>query len=240
MGILHELLWFLNSNTNSKDLENNNVNIWKGNTSREYLDSINLDYTEGFGGPIYGWQWRNFGKEYEYKSKDGLNKITKGFKEGFDQLNFIINEIKTNPTSRRLFMSGWNPNQMKDMCLPPCHVSYQFYVQNGGLSCQMYQRSADVFFGLPFNIGSTALLCYIISDLCKLNPMSIKICIGDAHIYENHIKQINDQLKLENNYFELPELVIKGDHKILEDYKYEDFELKNYLSHPLIKAEMIA
>ena len=239
-GIVEELLWFLKANTDSKILENKKVNIWKGNTSKEYLETISLEYEEGIGGPIYGWQWRKFNEKYEYTDKDGNKKETIGSNKGFDQLQFIIDEIKNNPTSRRLFMSAWNPNQMKDMCLPPCHISYQFYVNNGYLSCQMYQRSADVFLGLPFNIASTSLLCYLIANICDLKPDRLKICIGDAHIYKNHIEQIKKQLELKNNLFSCPKLIIKNKYSKIEDYTIDDLELKYYYSHPSIKAEMIA
>jgi len=228
-GVLEELLWFIQGNTNSKDLEEKGVNIWKLNTTREFLDNLNLDYQEGLGGPIYGWQWRRFGQKY--LNQDGLN-------QGFDQLEFIINEIKTNPSSRRLFMSAWNPNQLKDMCLPPCHVSYQFYVNNNKLSCQMYQRSADIFLGLPFNIASTALLTHMIAHVTDLGVGKIHLCLGDAHVYEEHLEAIEKQIKRES--LPLPTLRIINERKNIEDFQYEDFQIENYLSHPTIKAPMIA
>lgn len=228
-GVLEELLWFIKGNTNSQDLEKKGVNIWKLNTTREFLDNLNLDYQEGLGGPIYGWQWRRFGQKY--LNKDGLN-------QGFDQLEFIINEIKTNPSSRRLFMSAWNPNQLKDMCLPPCHVSYQFYVNNNKLSCQMYQRSADIFLGLPFNIASTALLTHMIAHITDLDVGKIHLCLGDAHVYEEHLEAIQKQIQRES--LPLPTLRILNQRNNIEDFQYEDFQIENYLSHPLIKAPMIA
>lgn len=228
-GVLEELLWFIKGNTNSKDLEEKGVNIWKLNTTREFLDSLNLDYQEGMGGPIYGWQWRRFGQKYQ--DKDGIN-------QGFDQLQFIIDEIKRNPSSRRLFMSAWNPNQLKDMCLPPCHVSYQFYVNNNKLSCQMYQRSADIFLGLPFNIASTALLTYMIAHITNLDVGKIHLCLGDAHVYEEHLEAIKKQIVRES--LPLPKLKIVNERKNIEDFQYEDFQIENYLSHPIIKAPMIA
>ena len=228
-GVIEELLWFIKGNTNSLDLEDKGVNIWKLNTTREFLDSLNLNYPIGMGGPIYGWQWRKFGQKY--LDKDGVN-------QGFDQLEFIINEIKTNPSSRRLFMSAWNPNQLKDMCLPPCHVSYQFYVNNNKLSCQMYQRSADIFLGLPFNIASTALLTHMIAHITNLEVGHIHLCLGDAHIYEEHLEAIQKQIVRES--LPLPTLKIINERKDIEDFQYEDFQIENYLSHPTIKAPMIA
>jgi len=237
-GIVHELLWFIKGQTDSKLLEEKKVNIWKGNTSKEFLEKSNLPYDEGIGGPIYGFQWRHFGERYEYES-DGIIQFTKGLDKGFDQLQFIIDEIKTNPSSRRLYLSGWNPNQLDQMCLPPCHVSYQFYVQNGKLSCQMYQRSADVFLGLPFNIASTALLTHLIAATTKLQVGKIHICIGDAHIYEEHLDAVKEQLGKRNEKFLLPDIEINKKENI-DDYVFEDIVLKNYESNPLIKAKMIA
>ena len=237
-GVIHELLWFIKGQTDSKILENNKVNIWKGNTSSDFLKASNLPYEEGIGGPIYGFQWRHFGERYEFES-DGIIQFTKGLDKGFDQLQFIIDEIKSNPNSRRLYLSGWNPNQLDQMCLPPCHVSYQFYVQNGKLSCQMYQRSADVFLGLPFNIASTALLTHLIAKTTDLKVDKIHICIGDAHIYEEHISAVKEQLERRNLKYLLPDLEIKKKDNI-DDYQFEDIIIKDYESNPTIKAKMIA
>jgi dihydrofolate reductase/thymidylate synthase len=240
-GILRELLWFINANTNSNDLESKGVKIWKGNTTREFLDNLNLPYQEGIGGPIYGWQWRKFNERYAWKDENGEEHFTEGNEKGFDQLQFIIDEIRSNPHSRRLMMSGWNPCQLDQMCLPPCHMSYQFYVNNGELSCQMYQRSADVFLGLPFNIASTALLTHIIAKHTELEVGHINICIGDAHIYTEHLEAVKTQMsRLDNNYFYLPKLVIKNRYENIEDYKEEDFEVIGYNSHPTITAKMLA
>lgn len=235
-GIVHELLWFIKGQTDSKLLEQNKVNIWKGNTTKEFLEKSNLPYQEGIGGPIYGFQWRHFGERYEYE-QDNTIHFTKGLDQGFDQLQFIIDEIKTNPTSRRLYMSGWNPNQLDQMCLPPCHVSYQFYVQNGRLSCQMYQRSADVFLGLPFNIASTALLTHLIAKTTNLIPGKIHVCIGDAHLYEEHLDAVREQLG--RSKYILPDIEITRKERI-DDYEFEDIKIRDYESHPLIKAKMIA
>lgn len=231
-GIIHELLWFISGNTNSKDLENNNVNIWKGNTSREFLDSVKLyNYEEGDCGPIYGFQWRHFGAKYK-----GMHENYN--EQGIDQLQNCINLIKNNPSSRRIFMSAWNPVDLEEMCLPPCHVSYQFYVSsNKELSCIMYQRSADMFLGIPFNIASVSLLTYIIAHLTDTTPHKISIMIGDAHIYENHIEQV--KLQLSRVVYEPPILKINKKYDNINDYKYEDFKVENYKCHPNIKADMV-
>jgi thymidylate synthase len=221
-------LWFLRGDTNSKLLEEKGVNIWKGNSSREFLDSLNLhNYEEGDCGPVYGYQWRNFGGSYNQKEMNGI-----------DQLNNIINELKNNPTSRRMFMSAWNPMMEKQMVLPPCHVSYQFYVRSGKyLDCQMYQRSADLFLGLPFNIASTALLTSILAKHTGYISGKIRICIGDCHIYNEHFSAVEEQLS--RIHKQMPKLNIKDFEKI-EELVYEDFELINYNPHNTIKAPMIA
>ena len=231
-GIIKELLWFLKGHTDSNELSKDGVNIWTGNTSREYLDSIGLShYPEGCAGPIYGFQWRYFNAKY-----DPIHMIP--IENGIDQLMNIINEIKTNPSSRRLVISGWNPEQMSQMCLPPCHVLYQFYIENNKLSCQMYQRSADLFLGLPFNIASTSLLTYIIASMTNYNVGKVKICIGDAHIYNDHIPNILEQIT--RNPFQFPQLTIKNKRELLEEWEYEDFSIQNYHSHESLKSKMIA
>jgi thymidylate synthase len=231
-GVLHELLWFIKGDTNAKNLENNDVNIWNGNSSREFLDSLRLyNYEEGDCGPIYGFQWRHFGTQYK-----GYNYNYNGF--GIDQLQNCINLIKTDPMSRRIFMSAWNPVQLNDMCLPPCHVSYQFYVNNKNeLSCNMYQRSGDMFLGIPFNIASVSLLVYIIAMTTDKKPGNVSIIIGDAHIYESHLEQVKEQL--ERIPYEEPLLKINKKFTNINDYKYENFEIIDYKSHPTIKAVMI-
>ena len=232
-GIVGELLWFLNANTDSKKLENNGVRIWQGNSSREYLDSIGLtEYKEGDCGPIYGFQWRNFNGTYYGTEKDYVKTG-----DGVDQLKEIIRLIKNEPNSRRIFMSGWNPTQMKQMALPPCHVSYQFYVQNGELSCQMYQRSGDMFLGVPFNIASTALLTYIIANITNLKPKKIILIIGDAHIYSEHVNAVQKQLTRKPKPF--CKLHIKKKKENPEDFEKSDFELIDYESYGRIPAKMI-
>ncbi len=237
-GVLHELLWFIKADTNADNLSEKGVKIWDGNTTREYLDSIGLEkYNIGECGPIYGFQWRHFNAKYNGCSYDYTGK-------GVDQLQNIVDLINNNPTSRRMFMSGWNPEQLNEMCLPPCHVSYQFYVdintttKEKTLSCSMYQRSGDLFLGVPFNIASTAALTYIVANLTKCKPGKIIINIGDAHIYKDHINAVQEQLKRDPKQF--PTLEIKGKHLDLESYKYEDFVIHDYSPHPTIKADMIA
>lgn len=231
-GIVHELLWFIKGDTDSKNLERVGVNIWTENSSREYLDGCKLyNYEEGDCGPIYGFQWRHFGTSYK-----GCDYNYMGL--GIDQLKNCINLIKTNPTSRRIFMSSWNPVQLNDMCLPPCHVSYQFYVSNDNeLSCILYQRSGDMFLGIPFNIASVSLLVYIIANITNKTPGKVSIVIGDAHIYNDHIEQVKTQLQ--RNILKAPKLMINRKYSNIDDYKYEHFELKDYESHPSIKAKMI-
>jgi len=232
-GVLHELLWFIKADTNSKNLEKYNVNIWRSNSTREYLDDLKLfNYEEGDCGPIYGFQWRHYGAKYSGPDSNY-------FGLGIDQLKNCIELIKKDPTSRRIFMSAWNPVQLNDMCLPPCHVSYQFYVTDDKkLSCMMYQRSGDMFLGIPFNIASTSLLVYIISKITDLKPGNVSIVIGDAHIYEEHIDAVKRQLEREP--YEAPKLVINKYFSNIDDYKYENFEVVDYKYYPTIKAKMVA
>jgi len=232
-GVLHELLWFIKGDTNSKNLEKYNVNIWRSNSTREYLDDLKLfNYEEGDCGPIYGFQWRHYGAVYSGPDSNY-------FGLGIDQLKNCIELIKKDPTSRRIFMSAWNPVQLNDMCLPPCHVSYQFYVTyDKKLSCMMYQRSGDMFLGIPFNISSTSLLVYIISKITDLKPGNVSIVIGDAHIYEEHVDAVKTQLEREP--YEAPKLVINKYFSNIDDYKYENFEVVDYKYYPTIKAKMVA
>ena len=230
-GILYELLWFINGQTDAKQLSKHKVNIWKGNSNQEYLDSLNLDYEEGVCGPIYGFQWRYFNATYEGPNENYLGK-------GVDQLQNCIDLLNTDPTSRRIFMTAWNPCQLKEMVLPPCHVSYQFYVRaDKYIDCQMYQRSGDLFLGVPFNIASTALLTHIVSTQTKYKPGKIVIVLGDAHIYQNHMVQIKEQLS--RVPYQFPILTINKK-KNINDYIPEDFNLESYYNHPTIKASMIS
>jgi thymidylate synthase len=222
-GIVEELLFFIRGETDTKKLEDKGVNIWKGNTTREFLDKMGFDYKEGDMGPMYGYQWRNFNSQ------------------GLDQLKEVIELIKKDSHSRRIIMTDYNPLQAKEGVLYPCHsLMIQFYVHNRKLSIKMYQRSADSFLGLPFNIASTSLLLCIISSLTNLEPDTVTITLGDCHIYEEHIEAVKTQLK--RNYFKLPKLNMKKfiklenvENSILEDYKIED-----YNCHPRIKAKMKA
>ncbi len=229
-GIIEELLWFLRGSTNSKELEEKGINIWKGNSSREYLDSIGLfNYPEGELGPIYGFQWRKFN-----------GKI--------DQIRYVLEELELK-NSRRALLSAWNPVQLKQQALPPCHILYNFYKNDDeNLSCMMYMRSADLFLGVPFNIASTAILCMIIAKVMGMKSKDICISICDNHIYEEHLEQVKQQLN--NEIYESPQMIIKKDFdlskyisidekiKWIEELKFEDFELSNYKSHPTIKAIM--
>ena len=232
-GVIHELLWFIKGNTNSKDLEYNKVNIWRDNSSREFLDSRTLfNNEEGDCGPIYGFQWRHFGAKYKKHDSNYQNL-------GIDQLKNCIDLIKNDPSSRRIFMSAWNPVQLNDMCLPPCHVSYQFHVsEDNKLDCMMYQRSGDMFLGIPFNIASVATLVYIIANITNKRPGAISIVIGDAHIYEEHIDAVKEQLS--RKPYDFPKMIINKTFSNIDDYKYEHFEIIDYNYHPTIKAKMIA
>ena len=188
--VIKELLWFLSGSTDNKKLVDQNVNIWQGNASREYMDSIGFTEREiNDLGPVYGHQWRHFNAEYTNQNTDYTGK-------GVDQIQQVIDQLKNDPMSRRIILSAWNPSQINQMNLPPCHMFCQFYVsENKELSCQMYQRSADVGLGLPFNIASYAVLTYILGKLTGLKPKKIIIIIGDAHIYENHIDALSEQIK---------------------------------------------
>ena len=231
-SIIHELLWFISGDTNIKYLVDNDVRIWndwpyaayqkseefQGETIEEFAAKIKEsdEFAEKWGklGPVYGKQWRDFA--------------------GVDQLEDLINQIKNNPTSRRLIISAWNPAQIKDMALPPCHCFMQFYVNDGKLSCQLYQRSADIFLGVPFNIASYSLFTMMIAQVTGLGLGDFVHTIGDAHIYLNHLEQVNKQLKREPR--SLPKMIINPNVKSIYDFKYEDFELVDYNPHKGIKG----
>lgn len=244
-GIIHELLWFLRGETNIRPLVLNNVHIWNEWPFQNYLRENNLEieypkYTDlwsqklkwfvekirsdadfarrwGELGPVYGRQWRDF--------------------NGVDQIETVIRQIRETPFSRRLVVSAWNPAEVEAMAragLPPCHTMFQFYVQQGRLSCQLYQRSADVFLGVPFNIASYALLTMIIARLCDLGVGDFVHTFGDAHIYLNHLEQVDEQL--DRTPRRLPTMTIHGRQQRVEDFRFEDFELKGYDPHPAIKA----
>jgi thymidylate synthase len=207
-SIIHELLWFLKGDTNIKYLTDNGVRIWN-----EWADE------EGNLGPVYGHQWRS------WTSADGKT---------VDQITELIAQIKNNPDSRRLLVNAWNVGEIDKMALPPCHCLFQFYVANGRLSCQLYQRSADIFLGVPFNIASYALLTYMVAHVCDLEPGDFIHTFGDAHIYQNHIEQVN--LQMEREPRPLPNLIINPDVKDIFEFKFEDFSLENYDPHPHIKG----
>ena len=238
-GVIHELLWFLRGSTNSLELEAQGVNIWKGNTSREFLDNKGLNHLPiGSIGAGYGHQWRHYNAEYIDCNTDYTNK-------GVDQLKYILEEINNNPNSRRIYMTAWNPSALNNMALPPCHLSSQFKVHDNKLSCCVYIRSNDLFLGLPFNIASYALLVYIIAKVSNLEPNELIIFIGDAHIYKNHIDQVKEQLT--RVPYDLPTLTINKEMnsvlvedkiKWIESLQFEDFVINDYNYHPAIKADM--
>lgn len=187
-GVLEELLWFIKGSTDAKELQAKNVHIWDGNSTREFLDKNGFqDRKEGDLGPIYGFQWRHYGAEYKTSSDDYTA-------QGIDQLNEVIRRIRTNPNDRRIVMSAWNVIDLPKMALPPCHCFVQFYVADGELSCQLYQRSADMGLGVPFNIASYALLTCMIAHVTDLKPGDFVHTLGDAHIYLNHLEPLQEQV----------------------------------------------
>lgn len=231
-GVVEELLFFIKGLTDNKYLQEKKVHIWDGNTRREYLDNNGLSHLEEDDmGEIYGFNWRHFGAEYKDCHSDYRG-------QGVDQLARAIDLIKTDPTSRRIVVSAWNPTVLDKACLYPCHIMFQFYVDvdKQELSCQMYQRSVDCFLGLPFNITSYALLTHIVANICGLKTGDLVMILGDTHIYSNHIEQCKKQLEREPREF--PKLVIKNRYKTPEEYEYNDFELSGYSPYPSIKAPM--
>jgi len=207
-SIIYELLWFLQGDTNVRYLQEHGVRIWD-----EWADE------HGDLGPIYGKQWRSF---------RGANGKT------VDQIRWVVDEIRRNPDSRRLIVSAWNPPELPDMALPPCHCLFQFYVAQGKLSCQLYQRSADTFLGLPFNIASYALLTHMVAHVTGLEPGEFVHTIGDAHLYVNHIEQVQEQLT--RTPFPLPTLRLNPGVRSIFDFHFEDIEIVNYQAHPHIKG----
>ncbi|WP_430460848.1 thymidylate synthase [Thalassolituus sp. LLYu03] len=207
-SIIHELLWFLSGDTNIRYLKENGVSIWD-----EWADD------EGNLGPVYGYQWRS------WPTADGRH---------IDQISQVIDQIKNNPDSRRIIVSAWNVGEIENMALPPCHAFFQFYVADGKLSCQLYQRSADIFLGVPFNIASYALLVHMVAQQCDLEVGDFVWTGGDVHLYANHLEQTDLQLSREP--LPLPKLVIKRKPESLFGYRFEDFEIEGYEHHPHIKA----
>lgn len=206
-SIIHELLWFIKGDTNVKYLQDNGVRIWN-----EWADE------NGNLGPIYGSQWRNWNGE------------------GIDQLAQVVDKLKNNPNDRRMIVSAWNVSKIPEMRLPPCHMMFQFYVANGKLSCMLYQRSCDMFLGVPFNIASYALLTMMLAQVCNLKPGEFVHTLGDTHIYHNHFEQVKEQLSREPLH--LPTMKLNPAIKDINDFKYEDFTLENYECYGAIKAQV--
>jgi thymidylate synthase len=275
-GIIEELLWFFRADTDAKHLSDKNVHIWDGNSSRSFLDRLGFaDRAEGDCGPIYGFQWRHFGAEYR-----GPNQARPG--EGIDQLQYCLQLLRNEPTSRRIFMSAWNPIDLPEMCLPPCHVSYQFYStapspfdlnsdldaclnvpdsdgqpathgntkqagemesptsQKRRLHCQMVQRSADLFLGVPFNIVSTAILTHVMAKLSGMDPGTISVVLGDVHLYEEHIPHAKEQLQRHPSR-KWPRLQIRDrGQEMPEDFVTSDFVIGDYTPHGPLSAPMAA
>ena len=234
-SLAKELLWFISGDTNIKWLVENNVRIWNewpyaifkdssdynGETMKEFIERIKTDdkFAKKYGdlGPVYGKQWRDF--------------------NGVDQLQKVIDTIRYNPNSRRIILSAWNPSEVDDMALPPCHAFMQFYVsESGKLSLQLYQRSADIFLGVPFNIASYALLLHMIAKITDLEVGDFVHTIGDAHIYKDHFDVVKTQLT--RKPYPLPKLIIHGNQKEIEEFKFEDFEIVDYQHHPALKAKV--
>ncbi|GAB2267329.1 Bifunctional dihydrofolate reductase-thymidylate synthase 1 [Dionaea muscipula] len=229
-GVVGELLWFISGSTNAKVLQDKGIHIWDGNASKSYLDSIGLtDREEGDLGPVYGFQWRHFGARYTTMHADYTG-------QGVDQLMEVIHKIKNNPDDRRIILSAWNPSDLKLMALPPCHMSAQLYVANGELSCQMYQRSADMGLGVPFNIASYALLTCMIAHVCDLLPGDYIHVIGDAHVYSTHINPLQEQLQ--NLPKPFPVLKIHPEKKNIDSFVETDFKLVGYDPHHKIEMKM--
>jgi len=229
-GIAEELFWFIRGSTNGNELSEKNVRIWDANGSRDFLDKQGLTHREVNDlGPVYGFQWRHFGAEYQDMHADYSG-------QGVDQLKEVIDKIKNKPDDRRIIMCAWNPTDLSKMALPPCHCLAQFYVANGELSCQLYQRSADMGLGVPFNIASYALLTHMIAHVTGLKTGDFVHTLGDAHVYLNHIDALKTQLEREPKPF--PKLVIKRKIENIEDFKFEDLAMENYEFHPPIKMEM--
>jgi len=218
-GIALELLWFLSGSTDSKELEEKGVSIWKGNTSKEFLEERGLcHYERGEIGPGYGFQWRHFGAAYEGCKSDYSGK-------GVDQIAEAIDKIMKNPTDRRILVSAWNPPELTKMALPPCHYAFQFFVnvKTNELSCMMNQRSADMGLGVPFNIASYALLTHMVAHVTGLNAKELVHVLGDYHVYKSHIEPLREQLKREPHPF--PKLNFKREVESIDDFQFEDFEL---------------
>ena len=229
---LKELLWFIKGQTNNKILKEQKCYIWNGNASKQFLESRSLKYEEDDLGPVYGHQWRHFNAPYTNCNEDYSGK-------GVDQLEYIINSLKDpeKRSSRRLVMSAWNPCQLDDMALPPCHILVQFHVTDGNLlSCSMFQRSGDVGLGVPFNIASYSFLLHLVAKHCGLVPYEFYYHLGNAHIYEEHLEPLKHQITRKPYAF--PTLEIVNIHENIEDYVIDDFKITNYNYHDTIKMDM--
>ena len=242
-GVIHELLWFLRGDTNIKYLVDNGVHIWDSDAFRYYNElcvkhgvlPVDLDTflaAAGVESPIEGYRFGDLNHVYGYQWRSW----PKGNGEVIDQIARVIETLKTNPTSRRMIVSAWNVADVEDMALPPCHTMFQFFVAEGKLSCQLYQRSADTFLGVPFNIASYALLTMMIAKECGLELGDFVHTLGDAHLYLNHLEQAHEQLSREPRT--LPRMVLNPDVKSIFDYRYEDFTLEGYDPYPAIKAPL--
>lgn len=225
-SIVYELLWFLSGSTHVDYLQQNNVRIW--NEWATAAQTARFNRAEGDLGPVYGHQWRNYGAS---KAANGSYNA-----DGVDQITEVIAQIKTNPNSRRLIVSGWNPLEAEQVALPPCHTMFQFFIADNKLSCQLYQRSADLFLGVPFNIASYALLTHMVAQVCGLDVGEFIWTGGDCHIYQNHREQV--ELQLTRSLFKLPTLSLNANVDDIFDFKYEDISVENYQSHAGIKAQV--
>ena len=229
-GVMEELLWFIRGSTNSKELADCGVHIWDGNGSREFLDRCGFyGREEGDLGPVYGFQWRHSGAHY-------IDMHTDYTGQGVDQLQEVIDKIKSSPNDRRLILCAWNPKDIEEMALPPCHALVQFYVSGSELSCMMYQRSADMGLGVPFNIASYALLTCMVAHVTGLRPGEFIHTLGDAHVYRNHVTQLKEQLTRTPRPF--PTLTISRKITNIDDFCASDFELKGYNPHGRIQMQM--
>ena len=242
-GVIHELLWFLKGDTNIKYLVDNGVHIWDSDAFRYYNElcvkhgvlPVDMDTFLGALGvdsPIEGYKFGDLNHVYGYQWRSW----SKANGESIDQIKEVIETIKKNPSSRRMIVSAWNVADVGSMALPPCHTMFQFFVAEGKLSCQLYQRSGDVFLGVPFNIASYALLTMMIAKECGLQVGEFIHTLGDAHLYLNHLEQAAEQLSRDTR--KLPRMTLKGDNKSIFDYTYDDFELEGYDPHPAIKAPL--
>jgi thymidylate synthase len=231
-GVAEELLWFISGSTNANLLQEKGIHIWDGNASKEFLENRGLGHRdEGDLGPVYGFQWRHFGAEYKDMHADYTG-------QGVDQLAQCIDKIKNNPEDRRILMSAWNPSALEEMALPPCHLLCQFYVDTNRneVSCHMYQRSADMGLGVPFNIASYALLTHLVAHVTGRKPGELVHTLGDAHVYLNHIEPLEEQLQRTPRPF--PKIFLNQDKKDIDDFKYEDINVLGYNPMKAVSMKM--